>query len=56
VYVFGGFGGTQGTVGSGMMQFAIDKLKAKSVAYISSDDDYGTSNYGGAKAAADRPV
>jgi branched-chain amino acid transport system substrate-binding protein len=53
-YVFGGFGGTQGTVGSGMMQFAIDKLKAKSVAYISSDDDYGTSNYGGTKAAADK--
>ena len=52
-FVFGGFGGTQGTVGDAMMKFAIETLKAKKVSYIASDDDYGLANYASAKAAAE---
>jgi branched-chain amino acid transport system substrate-binding protein len=50
-YVFGGFGGTQGGIGASIVQFPIEKLKAKKIAYITSDDDFGTSNYTAAKAA-----
>lgn len=53
-YVFGGFGGTQGTVGNAMMGFAVEKLGAKKVSYIASDDDYGLANYSAAKAVADK--
>lgn len=53
-YVFGGFGGTQGTVGNAMMGFAVEKLGAKKVSYIASDDDYGLANYAAAKAVADK--
>ena len=36
------------------MRFAIDTLKAKKVAYIAHNDDYGSANYGAAKAVADK--
>jgi branched-chain amino acid transport system substrate-binding protein len=52
-HVFGGFGGTQNTVGNAMMKFAIEKLRAKTVSYIATDDDYGLANYAAAKAVAD---
>jgi len=53
-YVFGGFGGTQGGIGASITQFAIEKLNGKRLAYITSDDDFGTSNYSAAKAAAQK--
>jgi branched-chain amino acid transport system substrate-binding protein len=51
-YVFGGFGGTQGGIGASITEFATKKLKARRIAYITSDDDFGTANYTAAKAAA----
>ena len=43
-YVFGAFGGTQRTVASTMVSFVAKELKAKKVAMIIHDDDYGTNN------------
>lgn len=52
-HVFGGFGGTQGTVGDAMMKFAIEDLGATKISYITSDDDYGLANYAAAQAVAE---
>lgn len=49
-YVFGSFQGTQRTYGSGLAHFAIEQLKAKRVAIIVHDDDYGKANLATAKA------
>jgi len=43
-YVFGAFGGTQRSVGATVMEFAIAHFKAKKVAFIAHDDDFGNSN------------
>ena len=51
-YVFGAFGGTQRAVGATIMEFAIKELKAKKVAFIAHDDDFGNSNWATAKAVA----
>lgn len=51
-YVFGAFGGTQRSVGATIMEFAIKELKAKKVAMIAHDDDFGNSNTATATAVA----
>lgn len=43
-YVFGAFGGSQRTVGGTIVDFAVRALKAKRIAYIAHDDNYGASN------------
>ncbi len=53
-YVFGAFPGSQGAIGAGIMGFAIEGLKGKRIAYIAHNDEYGASNYGAAKALADK--
>ena len=53
-YVFGAFGGTQRAVGGTIMEFAINGLKGKKIAYIAHDDDFGNANFAAAKATADR--
>jgi len=53
-YVFGAFGGSQRTVGATIMEFAIRELKAKKVAVIAHDDDYGNANSTTARAVAQR--
>lgn len=53
-YVFGAFGGTQRAVGGTIMEFAVNGLKGKRIAYIAHDDDFGNANWGAAKAAAAR--
>ncbi|MGE0737366.1 MAG: ABC transporter substrate-binding protein [Alphaproteobacteria bacterium] len=53
-YVFGAFGGTQRSVGATIMEFAIAHFKAKKVAFIAHDDDFGNSNSTTAAAVAKR--
>ena len=53
-YVFGGFGGTQRSVGGTLMEFAAKELKGKKVAYFADDNEFGNSNWTAAKAVADR--
>ena len=53
-YMFGSFPGAQGATGAAIMRFAIETLKAKKIAYIAHNDDYGAANYGAAKAVADK--
>ncbi|MES2534527.1 MAG: ABC transporter substrate-binding protein [Pseudomonadota bacterium] len=53
-YVFGAFPGSQGAIGAAIMGFSIDFLKGKRIAYIAHNDEYGGSNYGAAKALADK--
>jgi len=53
-YVFGAFGSTQRTVGGTIVEFAITELKAKRIAYIAHDDDFGNANWGTAQATAKR--
>jgi branched-chain amino acid transport system substrate-binding protein len=53
-YVFGAFGGTQRTVGGTIVEFAVKELKAKRIAFISHDDDFGNSNTATAQAVAKR--
>jgi len=53
-YVFGAFGSTQRTVGGTIVEFAVTELKAKRIAYIAHDDDFGNSNWGTAQATAKR--
>jgi len=43
-YVFGAFAGTQRTVGATLAEFAVKELKAKRVAIIAHDDDFGVAN------------
>ena len=53
-YVFGGAGGTQRSVGAGVMEFAIKQLKGQRIAFISHDDDFGNANTATALAVAKR--
>jgi branched-chain amino acid transport system substrate-binding protein len=43
-YVFGAFAGTQRTVGATLAEFAVKELKAKRIAIIAHDDDFGVAN------------
>jgi branched-chain amino acid transport system substrate-binding protein len=43
-YVFGAFAGTQRTVGATLAEFAVKELKAKRIAVIAHDDEYGVAN------------
>lgn len=51
-YIFGSFQGTQRTYASALVQFAAGPLKAKRIAVIVHDDDYGKANLAAARAAA----
>jgi branched-chain amino acid transport system substrate-binding protein len=53
-YMFGSFQGTQRVYGSALAEFAIKELKAKRVAVIVHDDDYGKANLAAAKAVVER--
>ncbi len=53
-YVFGAFGSTQRTVGGTIVEFAVTELKAKRIAYITHDDDFGAANWATAQATANR--
>jgi branched-chain amino acid transport system substrate-binding protein len=53
-YVFGAFGGTQRSVGATIMEFGINGLKGKKIAYLAHDDDFGNANWSTAKAVAQR--
>jgi branched-chain amino acid transport system substrate-binding protein len=53
-YVFGAFGGTQRTVGSTIMEFAIKELKGKKIAYLTHPDEFGAANAAAAQAVAAR--
>ena len=53
-YIFGAFVGTQRTFGSALAHFATESLKAKRVAMIVHDDDYGKAFLAAAKAAVER--
>jgi branched-chain amino acid transport system substrate-binding protein len=48
-YMFGSFQGTQRVYGSALAEFAVKSLKAKRVAVIVHDDDYGKANLAAAK-------
>ncbi|HEY5209719.1 MAG TPA: ABC transporter substrate-binding protein [Stellaceae bacterium] len=48
-YVFGAFGGTQLTVGGTLVDFVAKELKAKKIAYLGSDDDFGAANLAAGK-------
>jgi branched-chain amino acid transport system substrate-binding protein len=53
-YVFGAFGGTQRTVGATLAEFAVKELKAKRIALVAHDDEYGTANAATIRAVAAR--
>jgi branched-chain amino acid transport system substrate-binding protein len=53
-YMFGSFQGTQRVYGSALSEFAIKSLKAKRIAIIVHDDDYGKANLAAAKAVISR--
>jgi branched-chain amino acid transport system substrate-binding protein len=53
-YVFGAFQGTQRVYGAALAEFAVKQLKAKRVAVIVHDDDYGKANLAAAKAVVER--
>lgn len=53
-YTFGGFSGTQKSVGATLVQFAATHLKGRRIGYIGHDDAYGKSNFESAKAVADQ--
>ena len=53
-YMFGSFQGTQRVYGSALAEFAVKSLKAKRVAVIVHDDDYGKANLAAAKAVIER--
>lgn len=53
-YVFGAFGGTQLTVGGTMIDFVARQLKAKRVAYLGNDDDFGSANLAAVKYMAEK--
>jgi branched-chain amino acid transport system substrate-binding protein len=52
-YIFGSFQGTQRTYASSLVEFASKELKAKKIAVIVHDDDYGKANLATAKAVAE---
>jgi branched-chain amino acid transport system substrate-binding protein len=43
-YIYGAFSISQHAVGGSMVEFAVDRLKAKKIGYINHDDAYGTWN------------
>ncbi len=53
-YIFGSFQATQRVYGAALAEFAAKTLKAKKVAIIVHDDDYGKANLAAAKAATER--
>jgi branched-chain amino acid transport system substrate-binding protein len=53
-YMFGSFQGTQRVYGSALAEYAMKDLKAKRVALIVHDDDYGKANLAAAKAVVER--
>ncbi|MCC6473504.1 MAG: ABC transporter substrate-binding protein [Burkholderiales bacterium] len=53
-YMFGALGGTQRSNGAGMVEFAFNTLKARRMAFIIHDDDFGNANWATAKAITDR--
>ena len=53
-YMFGSFQATQRVYGSALAEFAVKELKAKRVAVIVHDDDYGKANLAAAKAVVER--
>jgi branched-chain amino acid transport system substrate-binding protein len=53
-YMFGSFQGTQRVYGSALAEYAVKDLKAKRVALIVHDDDYGKANLAAAKAVVER--
>lgn len=53
-YVFGAFGGTQLTVGGTLVDFVAKQLKAKRIAYIGNDDDFGAANLSAVKYMAEK--
>ncbi len=53
-YVFGAFGGTQLTVGGTLVDFVAKQLKAKTIAYLGNDDDFGAANLAAAKFMAEK--
>lgn len=53
-YMFGAFGGTQRSHAAGLVEFAVNHLKAKRIAYVVHDDDFGNAHWATAKAVADR--
>jgi len=53
-YVFGSFQGTQRVYGAALAEFAAKTLKAKRVAIIVHDDDYGKANLAAAKAVTEK--
>jgi len=53
-YMFGSFQGTQRTYGASLVAFAAGDLKAKRLAVIVHDDDYGKANLATSKAVAER--
>jgi branched-chain amino acid transport system substrate-binding protein len=53
-YMFGSFQGTQRVYGSALAEYAMKDLKARRVALIVHDDDYGKANLAAAKAVVER--
>lgn len=51
-YVFGAFAGTQRAVGATLAEFVVKELKAKRIAVIAHDDEYGVANTATIKAVA----
>jgi branched-chain amino acid transport system substrate-binding protein len=53
-FMFGSFHGTQRTYGAALVAFGANELKAKRLAIIVHDDDYGKANLATSKAVAER--
>lgn len=53
-YMFGAFQGTQRVFGSALAEFGVQSLKAKRVAIIVHDDDYGKANLAASKSVIER--
>jgi len=53
-YMFGSFQGTQRVYGAALAEFAMRELKAKRVAIIVHDDDYGKANLAAGKSVVER--
>lgn len=53
-YIFGSFQGTQRVYGAALAEFAAKTLKAKRIAIIVHDDDYGKANLAAAKAVTEK--
>jgi branched-chain amino acid transport system substrate-binding protein len=53
-YMFGSFQGTQRVYGSALAEFAVQSLKAKRIAIIVHDDDYGKANLAASKSVIER--